>query len=199
MKKGKVATAARLGMREWCMLDPTCPESPHRTTAASVSLSCLPGKLPESQNTFQIHCSAPPARGNNHRLLEVATGCWGTYRHKKIAGRHYRVPVGTKFLQETVLTANSKPAVHSIEFLGKCMHGHTPYHAMDSREHGPRPPGHQSRISMHDGPKAKLATLISNEMHTNKREAQPLSWWFRRQDMHAKCNLNMWTKHATWT
>ena len=127
------------------------------------SLSCLSENC-QSLRTCSLHTE------DHHRLNRMSTGrvqCPSAGDKAigcpSMAGRHSILPIGKNSLQKTVLTATRTDSVwHGIP--SKCMHGHTPYHAMDSREHGPRSPGHQSRVSMHDGPKAKLATLISNEM-----------------------------------
>ena len=48
-----------------------------------------------------------------------------------------------------------------------CVHNHPPYHFSNSRECGTRLSGHQSRISMHDGQKAKFAQFNVNECINN--------------------------------
>ena len=78
----------------------------------------------------------PPAVHNSHRPFFGAIGC------KKIAGRHWILPVGRNFLQKTVLTANRGQTVwHGIS--GICKHGHASYHALNSGKHGPRSSSHQ--------------------------------------------------------
>ena len=62
----------------------------------------------------------------------------------KVAGRPF-IPA------ESCFCCSSGQTVHGKEISKQCMHGHTPYHVMDSRECGPWSSGHQSRISMHDG------------------------------------------------
>ena len=45
---------------------------------------------------------------------------------------------------------------HGNAFSSKYLHQHPPYHVHDSKEDGPRPSGHQSRISMRDGPRNQV-------------------------------------------
>ena len=49
---------------------------------------------------------------------------------------------------------------HGNAFQSKCLHNQPPYHAMNSRAFGARPSGHQSRISMHDGPRCQVVHLM---------------------------------------
>ena len=51
----------------------------------------------------------------------------------------------------------------------KCVHQHIPYHVYDSKGHGSRFSDHQSRISMHDGPRNQVCILIWNAMHIIKQ------------------------------
>ena len=55
---------------------------------------------------------------------------------------------------------------------------HAPYHICDSKGHVPRFSGHQSRISMHDGPKNQMCNFYFNCMQTKQthKGAKPLSW-----------------------
>ncbi|GMP77811.1 hypothetical protein CsSME_00033961 [Camellia sinensis var. sinensis] len=76
----------------------------------------------------------------------------------------------------------------------KCVHQHIPYHVCDSKRYGARFSDHQSRISMRDGPKAKCATLISNEMHTQNTSKAPTSIMLNQEARDActmQCNLSM--------
>ena len=50
--------------------------------------------------------------------------------------------------------------VHGMEFSKQCVHGHSPNHAIDSREYGPRYSGHQSRTSMHGGQRHQVCNSM---------------------------------------
>ena len=166
-----------LGMREWCMLDLPRLETRCHSTVASV-YTALPlwgsHKYPELLwITPWVLWSVtgrnkmPPAMGMGLSAKSYALG------QTCFAGRHPKLPAGQFFLLKPAVDSSRGQAVYGMEFSNKCVHGHTPYHAMDSREHGPRPSGHQSRISMHDGPKAKCATWISNEMQAQNTSKGP--------------------------
>ena len=159
------------------------PGNPHHASVPS-AFAALPlwkiarvlGHLPHTLNITTGWRVGPSAAGFGHRL-QLRLSAQKVCRSALNSCRR-------QFWQQQTATE------HGMEFWDKCMHGHTPYHAMDSREHGPRPPGHQSRVSMHDGPKAKLATLISNVMQTKQtHKAQPLS--LDQEARHAcQCNAN---------
>ena len=181
--------------RDVRMMHARCPPCPGTRTMPLfplLLLPCLSGKLPESWDTFHIPWILPPAEGLDHRLQGLATGCNWDYRHKKCAGRHWRVPVGTKFLQETVLTAaDSNRAWYGI--LGQ----------MYARTHSLSCNGLKGAWPSTPGPpithfnawwpkKPKCATSMWNEMHINKQRAQPLSYSI--QEVKHACQMQ--PKHA---
>ena len=187
MQEGK-RPQPRLGMREWCMLESVSPGKPvpcHRCLClhcpAFLKTAKVSGHAPYTLRIIIGWIECPPAVYNIHRLL------------RSLAAIN-TVPVGTLYCRSANNSCRrqfwqqqqTSSAWYGI--LSKCVHGHIPYHAIDSREHDPRPPGHQSRISMHDGPKAKLATLISNGMQAqNKLEGpNPYHDWSRGKG----CMLN---------
>ena len=67
---------ARLGMREWCMLDPSRPKSPCCTPATSVCTALSFWKLPKSWSRFLTHCRAPPTGQNPHRHSRISIGTY---------------------------------------------------------------------------------------------------------------------------
>ena len=115
------------------------------------TLPCFSEKFPKSWGRFPERCRTPSAKGNAHRLWNSSIG-WGFV----LSATNPR-PVGTlqcrlakTSCRNWFLTAIRTDSVwHGIS--SKCMHGHTPYHARDSREHDPQPSGHQSCILMRDG------------------------------------------------
>ncbi|KAF5941334.1 hypothetical protein HYC85_022501 [Camellia sinensis] len=96
--------------------------------------------------------------GEHHRLngIDTGSGMWPpaigeAIGRERIAGRHLTLPVGKVFLQNLQLTATEGKAKH-----GSSRHictNHVLYHVCDSKGHVSRFSDHQSRISMHDGPK----------------------------------------------
>ena len=63
---------------------------------------------------------------------------------------------------------------HVNAFARQCLHDHSPYHVMNSREYSPPPSDHQSHILMHDGQRSRMCNSIWNEMHKNTQEAPNL-------------------------
>ena len=126
----------------------------------------------------------PPAIENIHRLLMKLSAQEG-------------LPVDTEHCRSAesscriwFLTATRTDSVwHGIS--SKCMHGYPPNHVTDSREHGPRPSGHQSRISMHDGQRVKYAFQCQMQCTQNIQETQPQSWLVKRRDDAQQCTCDL--------
>ena len=112
-----------------------------------------------------VECHRPEQKATGHGNGIIGQTCF--------AGRHPTLLAGQFFLLKPAADSSRGQVVYGMEFSNKCEHGHTPYHTMDSREHGPRPSGHQSRISTHDGLKAKCAISISNEMQAQNTSKDP--------------------------
>ena len=128
---------------------------------------------------LSAHCGTSPARRNGHRPQNDPSA-------------NNRWPVGT----EDGRTAKSSCRILFDSSRGQskawqCISSyvctnHTPYHVNDSKEDGPRFSDHQSRISMHDGPKNQVCMLIWNAMHIIKQiELNLYHKQFKRQSMHA--------------
>ena len=146
-------------MCEWCMLDVRLAQEP-APCLCSLCFCC-----PASLENFQSPGTPSTYPEYYHRLKGWTIGCrvWPPAAIEIIGTKS--VPVGTEECRSALNSCRRQfwqqqtATEHGMEFWDKCMHGHTPYHAMDSREHGPRPPGHQSRISMHDGPRSQSVQL----------------------------------------
>ena len=144
-----------VGMRGWCMLNLPCSETWYHATVASVYIAVLLWKLRKSWGCFW---TTPWAFWNTTGLgiRSLGRGICSSVKYWAIGwtlmvGRHYKWPAGYCFLQNPAVDSNIGQAVYGMKFSSKCEHGHTPYHAMDSKERGSRHSGHQLCILMHDG------------------------------------------------
>ena len=135
------------------------------------SLLCL------SEN-FQSLRTTSQGTGGYHRLRRNTTGTKLIHRPSidcrsalNAAGRHWM---------------SAEPATHSSrgqKLAWQCNSNnvctnHAPYHICDSKGHVPRFSDHQSRISMHDGPKNQMCNFYFKCMQTKQthKGAKPLSW-----------------------
>ena len=121
----------------------------------------------------------------------MITGCLLIYRPQLTGRSALNLADRPKLPAEPAIDSSRGQAVYGMEFLGKSMHGHTPYHVMDSREHGPRPSGHQSRISMYDGPKVKYAFQCQMQYTQNIQGDQPQSWLIKRRGNAQRCTCDL--------
>ena len=154
----------RLGMREWCMLDSSRPKTRCHSIVASVYTVLPLWKFWKSPRLLWIipwvfwdatgQRKGSPAMRNELSANRCDTD-WTV-----MAGRHCIWPAGQKFLHNPIGDSSRGQVVYGMEFSSKCEHGRTPYHAMNSRERGPRPSGHQLCISMHDGLRGQVCNLM---------------------------------------
>ena len=159
---------------------------------ASVSSALLLRKLPKSQKYLSGHWGVPPAGVEHHWLKEEATGTKRSHRlfvycrsALNSAGRHW-MP--------------AEPATHSSRgqnYAWQCDSSHlctkhTLYHVCDSKGHVPRFPDHQSRISMHDGPKKRECNFDFKCMQTKQTKVPiPITNSRGKECMLMQCNLIM--------
>ena len=134
-------------------------------------------------------------RGYHHRLDEISTGSvvwpsaqsWSCRQRKDCRPAPYTAGRQRK---------PAEPATHSNRGQNKAWQhisrhvctNHVSYHCDDSKGHVPRFSDHQSRISMHDGPKSQVCNFHVkwNANQTNK--PRPNSYHqVKEQGMHARC------------
>ena len=142
MQKGKGHSPALECANDAC-LSLFRPENPYHATAASVYTALLFWKLPQSWDIIYGCWRMPSARHKCHRPKGETTGHLFILS-TKINGRpalysadRPKLPAESGFWQQQ----RTDSVWHGIS--SKCKHGHTPHHAMDSRERGPRSSGHQ--------------------------------------------------------
>ena len=121
----------------------------------------------------------------------MITGCLLTCRSHITSQPVLYLADRPKLPAEPAIDSSRGQAVCGMEFSGKCMHGRTPYHAMDSREHGPWPSGHQLRILMHDGRRVKYAFQCQMQYTQNIQGAQPQSWLIKRRGNEQRCTYDL--------
>ena len=134
-------------------------------------------------------------RGDHHRLNETSTGSvvWPSAQNRVCRQR--------KLCRSAHYTAGrqsipAEPATHSNRGQGKAWQhnsrhvciNHVPYHCNDSKGHVPRFSDHQSRISMHDGPKNQVCNFDFKCMQTNQTKLPIPITQVKGQGMHARCN-----------
>ena len=112
----------------------------------SLKIAKVPGVPLRALGSTTGWGTTPPAEGCGHRhWVKISAAIW--------------VPVGTKkcrSAQNACKTCNSQQQRAKLAWQCNSRHvctKHTPYHVIDSKGHVPRFSDHQSRISMHDGPK----------------------------------------------
>ena len=128
-KKEEDGRSLCLGIRKWCMLETRLVLKSRTTSLPPQFVLSFVSENSQSPRTGSLHAAEYP------RPREITTGsaqyppaAFGSIGCKKIAGRHWILPVGRNFLQKTVLTANRGQTVwHGIS--GICKHGHASYHA----------------------------------------------------------------------
>ncbi|GMP56276.1 hypothetical protein CsSME_00020827 [Camellia sinensis var. sinensis] len=96
---------------------------------------------PPCTSCLWLHCSASLKTAQVPRMLQ---------HHSLITVEGHRLR-GMVTGHEPCFDSSRGQTRHGNAFHIKCLHNQRPYHVMDSREFGPRPSDHQSRISMHDG------------------------------------------------
>ena len=136
--------------------------------------------------------------GRHHRLGEIATGTemlppaqnWSCRQRKDCRPAPYTA--GRQSIP-------AEPATHSNRGQNKTWQhisrhvctNHVSYHCDDSKGHVPRFSDHQSRISMHDGPKNQVCNF-NFKMHANQINTQgsltSIILISRGKVMHARCN-----------
>ena len=105
-----------------------------------------------SLNTVQHHRPRKNITGHGRMVIDQILSS-----RPSIIGRSALYAVDWPYLSaESCFDSSKGQTWHGNAFSSKCMHHHTPYHAYDSKEFGTRPSGHQSRISMHDGPRSQV-------------------------------------------
>ena len=137
-------------------------------------------------------------RGDHHRLDEISTGSvvwpsaqsWSGRQRKWCRSAHYTA--GRQSIP-------AEPATHSNRGQNKAWQhnsrhvctDHVPYHCDDSKGHVPRFSDHQSRISMHDGPKNQVCNFDfkcnANQINT-QGGLTSIILISRGKVMHARCN-----------
>ena len=164
--KRKVAMAPRLGIREWCMLEPVSP-------GKSVPYHCClclhcPASLKISKVLWQVLWilwntigwrKCPPAIYNIHWLL------------RELSAIH-QWPVGTECCRSAETSCRrqfwqqqkTNSIWHGIS--GTCEHGHVPHHVLNSGKHGPRFSSHQLCMIAQE---IKLAIWCKNACNTQMR------------------------------
>ncbi|KAF5932600.1 hypothetical protein HYC85_028771 [Camellia sinensis] len=150
----------------------TCPSSPELSRLGSLvkrlEKRAAMRKLPlfsslSSSGGCQSLRTASLDRGDHHRLIEISTGSvvWPSAQNRVCRQR--------KLCRSAHYTAGrqsipAEPATHSNGGQNKAWQhnskhvctNHVSYHCNDSKGHVPRFSDHQSRISMHDGPRNQI-------------------------------------------
>ena len=135
-------------------------------------------------------------RGDHHRLNETSTGSvvWPSAQNRVCRQR--------KSCRSAHYTAGrqsipAEPATHSNRGQNKAWQhnsrhvctNHVSYHCDDSKGHVPRSSDHQSRISMHDGPKNQVCNFDFKCNANQSNQTRPNSYHqVKEQGMHARCN-----------
>ena len=108
--------------------------------------------LNHSLSVVEYHRPQFKSTGHGNRLIDQILN-----HRLDTDGRSAPKVVGRPFLPaEPCFDSSRGQTVHGMEFSKQCVHGHSPYHAMGSREFGTRPSDHQLRISMRDGPRSQV-------------------------------------------
>ena len=156
--RGPNAMRARLRSESHC----------HAQVASALTVILL-WRLHKSQGCFPECCGTPPAEGIGHRPWRMVTG------HKLIHrllmdGRSALHMAGRPNLPaESVFDSSRGQNIAWQCISSNVCTNHTPYHIHDSKGYDSRFSDHQSRISMHDGPRNQVCILIWNAMHIIKQ------------------------------
>ena len=109
--------------------------------------------LLSSSEDCQSLRTAPLNHGDHHRLRGNTTG-WSMWPPALNSSIGCKLTAGRHWMPAEPATHSSRGEILAWQCNSKhvCTK-HTPYHTSDSKEDMPRFSDHQSRISMHDGPK----------------------------------------------